>query len=135
MAKDNSGKGTVVRRIKASGGRNSSAARTEEKEIVRKVSTTKPVKTDKKSAKKADKVAKVKRERDPNKKSFVLFRPIFAIGRYFRDAWRELRQVQWTNRRATWALTLAVILFSAFFAILVLVFDWLFQWSIKEVIL
>jgi len=65
----------------------------------------------------------------------VLFRPFCAVGRYFRDSWRELRQVRWTNRRATWALTLAVILFSAFFAIFVLLFDWLFQWIVKEVIL
>jgi len=127
--KSSSDKGTVVRRVKASGSGNSPAARTDEK-VVKKVSTTKKV-----GKKTAVKQATARKQRDPSGKSFALFRPIFAIGRYFRDSWRELRQVQWTNRRATWALTLAVILFSIFFAIFVLVFDWLFQWLIKEVIL
>ena len=66
---------------------------------------------------------------------FILFRPVVALGRYFRDSWRELRQVRWTNRRATWALTLAVILFSLFFAVFIMVFDWLFNYLIQEVIL
>ena len=122
MVKNNSSKGTVVRRVKASND-NSSAARTDEKKA-----PAKPVK-------KVERAKKVKRERDPGKKPFFLLRPVFAIGRYFRDSWRELRQVQWTNRRATWALTFAVIMFTAFFMVLVLLFDWLFQWSIKEVIL
>ncbi|MCL2174155.1 preprotein translocase subunit SecE [Candidatus Saccharibacteria bacterium] len=112
MAKD---KGTVVRRITAPS-TESSAARTDEK-VVEKVATKKGKRAAGKSA------------------PFVLFRPIFAIGRYFRDSWRELRQVQWTNRRATWALTLAVLAFCAFFVALIILVDWLFNWVIQEVIL
>jgi len=107
-------KGTVVRRIKASGA-DSSAARTDEKV--------------------AKKVATKKKPTPSGKKPFFLLRPIFAIGRYFRDAWRELRQVHWTNRRATWALTLAVIAFCAFFVVLIMLADWLFNWIMQEVIL
>jgi preprotein translocase SecE subunit len=126
MADKNSGK-TVVKRIKASGA-GSSAARTEEAQIVKKkVATDAPSKkTVQKIAKKVDK---------PAKKSFFLFRPIFAVGRYFRDSWRELRQVRWTNRRATWGLTLAVILFCIFFAALIMLCDWIVSWVTQEVIL
>lgn len=42
---------------------------------------------------------------------------------YFKGAWYELRQVRWPNRKATWSLTLAVILFTAFFVLLVLLLD------------
>lgn len=39
--------------------------------------------------------------------------------RYFVNAWRELRQVTWPNRRETWRLTLAVFVFSVVFGALV----------------
>lgn len=126
MAKDSSGK-TVVRRVKASESGDSSAARTDEiKKPTRKVATKKS--TEVKSAPK--KVAKT-----ANKKPISVLRPFFAIGRYFRDSWRELKQVSWPNRRATWALTLAVILFSLFFAAIIMLFDWIFNYVIQEVIL
>jgi len=50
-----------------------------------------------------------------------------SFGRYFRDSWKELRQVRWPNRRATWGLTLAVIGFSIFFVILIILLDLGFQ--------
>lgn len=46
-----------------------------------------------------------------------------AIGGYFKGAWIELRQVRWPTRRATWSLTGAVLVYSAFFVILVLLLD------------
>ena len=58
-----------------------------------------------------------------------------GIGGYFKGAWQELRQVRWTNRRATWGLTLAVILFSVFFAVVILGLDTLFQYLFKEILL
>ncbi len=54
---------------------------------------------------------------------------------YFSGAWRELRQVRWPNRRATWSLTLAVILFSVFFAALILGLDYVFNELFRKVIL
>lgn len=45
------------------------------------------------------------------------------IGGYFKGAWIELRQVRWTNRRATWGMTLAVIAFTLFFTILIILLD------------
>jgi len=123
MVKDNS-KGTVVRRVKASS-TDSSAARTDEK-ATKKIAPDKKQPTPKKTKKpiRADKPA-----------PFFLLRPIFAIGRYFRDSWRELRQVRWTNRRATWMLTLAVIIFCVLFAAVIMVVDWIFNWVVQEVVL
>lgn len=45
---------------------------------------------------------------------------------YFVGAWFELKQVRWPDRKATWGLTVAVILFSAFFIALILLLDTLF---------
>ena len=51
-----------------------------------------------------------------------------AIGGYFKGAWVELRQVRWPTRRATWGMTGAVILYSAFFVVLVLLLDAAFKY-------
>jgi preprotein translocase SecE subunit len=57
------------------------------------------------------------------------------FGGYFKGAWQELRQVRWPNNRATWGLTLAVIVFSIFFAAVILGLDALFQYLFKEILL
>ncbi len=49
--------------------------------------------------------------------------PFRALGGYFAGAWYELKQVRWPNRKATWSLTLAVLAFTAFFALLILLLD------------
>jgi preprotein translocase subunit SecE len=59
---------------------------------------------------------------------------LFGIGGYFKGAWVELRQVRWPNRKATWALTLAVLLFSAFFVVLILLLDTLFKYIFELII-
>lgn len=64
----------------------------------------------------------------------TFFKTLFSIGGYFKGAWLELRQVRWPTRRATWELTLAVILFSAFFIVIILLLDLLFKY-IFELIL
>ena len=56
------------------------------------------------------------------------------IGGYFKGAWAELRQVRWPNRRATWALTLAVIVFSVFFMLLITLLDTFFKWIFEIII-
>lgn len=58
-----------------------------------------------------------------------------SFGAYFKGAWFELNQVRWPDRKATWSLTLAVILFSLFFAVIILGLDYVFQYLFKEVIL
>lgn len=61
--------------------------------------------------------------------------PFRALGGYFVGAWQELKQVRWPNRSATWSLTLAVILFSAFFAAIILGLDSAFSYLFKEILL
>ena len=56
------------------------------------------------------------------------------IGGYFKGSWIELRQVRWPDRKATWSLTLAVILFSAFFIILILLLDEAFNLLFKFIL-
>lgn len=62
-------------------------------------------------------------------------KPFRAFGGYFKGAWDELRQVRWPDRKATWSLTLAVILFSLFFALVILGLDAVFSYLFKEVLL
>lgn len=45
------------------------------------------------------------------------------IGGYFKGSWTELRQVRWPDRKSTWGLTFAVILFTAFFIVLIVLLD------------
>jgi preprotein translocase SecE subunit len=56
------------------------------------------------------------------------------IGGYFKGSWIELRQVRWPDRKATWSLTLAVILFSGFFVILILLLDEAFNLLFKFIL-
>ena len=58
-----------------------------------------------------------------------------AIGGYFVGSYQELRQVKWPNRRASWSLTFAVIVFTAAFVALILALDYGFDTLFKQVIL
>lgn len=62
----------------------------------------------------------------------VITRPFQAFGRYLRDSWGELRQVRWPSRKATWKLTLAVIVYCGILIAIImgldLVFTELFGW-------
>jgi len=46
-----------------------------------------------------------------------------AIGGYFKGAWHELRQVRWPDRKSAWGMTVAVILFTGFFVLLIVLLD------------
>lgn len=61
-------------------------------------------------------------------------KPFVMLGGYFVGAWKELREVRWPNRRATWGLTLAVILFSILLAIVILLLDALFNFVFDLII-
>jgi preprotein translocase subunit SecE len=70
------------------------------------------------------------------KKSVVKkYNPITAFGRYVRGSWHEIRQVRWPDRKATWGMTLAVIGFTLFFAVIILALDSLFQLLFKDFLL
>lgn len=91
---------------------------------VTRIKATKDTPSAPKKLAKEPKKAKTPRSKKPNK-----------VTAYFKGAWSELRQVRWPNRRATWGLTLAVILFSVFFMGLITLLDALFQFMFFELIL
>lgn len=47
---------------------------------------------------------------------------------YLKGSWYELTQVRWPNRRETWGMTIAVIIFSAFFVALILGLDAIYKY-------
>ncbi len=57
-------------------------------------------------------------ESKPKKKNFL----IRLLG-YFKGAWYELRQVRWPNRRATFGMTAALLIFTGIFATFILLVD------------
>lgn len=63
-----------------------------------------------------------------------LLRPFIAMGGYFTGAWYELKQVRWPTRKATWGLTLAVLIYTAFFMLLVLLLDALFKYLFELIL-
>lgn len=67
---------------------------------------------------------------------FQLFRWIgyILLPVYIRNSWRELRLVTWPNRRETWGLTYAVIIFSVIFGLLIAVVDFGLDKLFKEFI-
>lgn len=70
----------------------------------------------------------------PKKVRNKFIAPIFAIGRYFKGSWAELRLVRWPNRRSTWGMTAAVVFFTALFVGLIVSLDGIFNQLFKLII-
>ena len=124
-----------VTRIKASDGPSRKEA--DEPAITRKKVVVKDKKTEKtkrKELKTAEKSVSKVDENKSDKKVFVLFRPFVAIFRYFRDSFIELRQVRWPNRKATWKMVLAVLVYSAIFFAIISLLDLFFSWLFKLIL-
>lgn len=85
------------------------------------------------ATKKTAKAAPTERSTDQNGAKRLLT-PFIAIGNYFRGAWYELRQVRWPNRKATWSLTAAVLGFTAFFVVIILLLDALFKYLFQLIL-
>ena len=103
MAKSGKSSETKVTRIKAS-----DKPRQKKTPAVKTKQTTKPVKT----AVMNDAV------NTPRKKNVFS-----ALGGYFKGSWHELRQVRWPDRRSTWGMTGALLAFTAFFVVIILLLD------------
>ncbi len=54
--------------------------------------------------------------------------------KYFREAWAEVKKVQWPTRREAWRLTFAVFLFALFFAIFTAVADYGFSKAVEKLL-
>lgn len=81
------------------------------------------------SGKKLEKKPRLRRE-----PTNPFLKALYAFGGYFKGAWSELRMVRWPSRSATWGLTIAVIMFSAFFAVVILLLDALFKFLFELLI-
>lgn len=79
--------------------------------------STKPTEINKKTINSTEK---------PLKEIFILARPFVAIGRYLRDSWREIRQVRWPNRKLTWKMTFAVLVYCIIFIVFIVLLDTFF---------
>lgn len=60
--------------------------------------------------------------------------PLGGILGYFKGAWSELKQVHWPNRRTTWGMTGALLLYTAFFVALILLIDIFFEYLFKLIL-
>ena len=89
---------------------------------------------EKKHEKPAETKAKKTEEKVKKKKPFILFRPFVGLGRYLRDSWRELRQVRWPNRKLTWKMVLAVIIYTLIFAGFLVLLDILFDFIFSKLL-
>lgn len=101
------------------------------KPVVKAPQSAKPAKSDKKPTKKSKNTDTTEK---PLKSVFILARPFVALGRYLRDSWREIRQVRWPNRKATWKMTLAVLVYCAIFMAFILILDALFTFVFEKLL-
>lgn len=85
-------------------------------------------------AKKPTKTTKTTKKSTVERDVPAVLKPFAAIGRYFKGAWFELREVRWPTRKATWSLTLAVLVFTAIIATIILLLDAAFK-ALFEIIL
>lgn len=70
-----------------------------------------------------------------NKAGRFLNKKRSIIPKYFKEAWRELKLVQWPNRKETAKLTLAVLVFAVVFGLLVTIVDFGLDKIFKELLL
>lgn len=119
-----------ITRIKASDG----PRKEDEPEGAPAITRKKVVVKDKKSEKAKREQAKAAEKKisapkkKAEKKPFFLIAPFVYLWRYLRDSWMELRQVRWPNRKTTWKMVLAVIIYSALFMVIISLLDLFFSW-------
>ena len=123
-----------ITRIKAS---DSSSKKEEKSEPT--ITRKKVVVKDKKSEKtKRDKLKiaekQIGKSKSTEKKPFILFRPFVALFRYLHNSWLELRQVRWPNRKATWKMVLAVLVYCLIFVVIISLLDLFFGWLFKLIL-
>ncbi len=60
---------------------------------------------------------------------------LILLPRYFRNSYKELKQVTWPTRRETWKLTFAVLIFATVFGFLVTLTDYGLDKVIRRIVL
>ena len=121
-----------ITRIKASDRPHEKEDKSDAPAITRKKVVVKDKKTEKTKREKAKadekKISKVEPGKKQEKKPFILVAPFVYLWRYLRDSWMELRQVRWPNRKTTWKMVLAVVIYSALFMVIISLLDLFFSW-------
>ena len=87
--------------------------------------------TEKSSAKTAKASAKTKTAASKPKNSKSRRNPLSTITGYFRGAWQEIKQVRWPDRRSTWGMVGALIVFTAALFLVIILLDYGFAWLFK----
>ena len=118
---DKSGDAEVTRKVSVKA-KNSENKKVRAKEAA---AAKKAAKAEKKAAKKAAK---------EGKKTFILFRPFVAVGRYIRDSFREVRQVRWPDRKSTWKMTLSVVFYVLLIAAVIMLLDAFFTFIFNQLL-
>lgn len=77
----------------------------------------------KKSAKTNDRSAKHAKSKHGN--------PLRALTGYFRGSWQEIKQVRWPDRRTTWSMVGALIIFTVALFLVIILLDYGFAWLFK----
>jgi preprotein translocase subunit SecE len=102
---------------------------------VTRISANDGTETKKTTTVKKEKVARTPKtattQRSPLRKIGL---PFMATGTYFKGAWYELKQVRWPDRGATWGMTGALLGFTAFFVVFILLLDALFKYLFKLIL-
>ena len=118
-----------ITRIKASDGPSKKEEKSDAPAITRKKVVVKDKKTEKAKREKAKaNEQKISTPEKKEKKPFILVAPFVYLWRYIRDSWMELRQVRWPNRKTTWKMVLAVVVYSALFMVIISLLDLFFSW-------
>ena len=87
--------------------------------------------TEKSSTKTAKTSVKTKTAASKPKNSKSRRNPLSAITGYFRGAWQEIKQVRWPDRRSTWGMVGALIVFTAALFLVIILLDYGFAWLFK----
>lgn len=87
----------------------------------KKVETPKTPKPEVKHTEKTKKSTKVVEQ--GAKKTPAIFRPFIRFGAYVAASFRELRLMRFPNRKTTWKMTLAVIVYALIFFIFIALLD------------
>ena len=80
-------------------------------------------KYEKKQLKKQQKLAKKANKKPLPKALRILTAPFRKIGSYIHASWQELRQVRWPNRKMTWKLVSAVVIYTVLFSVVIMLLD------------
>lgn len=123
-----------ITRIKAKDTAESTDDTQDEKKVVKIRSKSQPESSVQEKAKNHTEAEKTPKKRDNTKKPFILIRPFVYFSRYVRDSWREIRQVRWPSRKATWKLFFAIVVYTLLFVGIIMLLDAIFTWLFETVI-